>query len=641
MKSMKKRKLNIALLFLYRIAIVYLLLTVTRISFYIYNASLFPDITFTNFLTILRGGLKFDTTAIIYLNLVYILMYCIPLRIKYTRIWQTVAQWIFIITNSVGILANCADTIYYQFTLKRTTSLVFSQFSNEENMFSLWMQFIAQWWYMVIFFIILVALLIFLYNRFEIKNATPNNRYFYGSSIGLMVLVLILCFGGVRGGFRHSTRPISLADAGEYVSKPNEMAIVQNTPFTMIRTIGKKGLTPIHYFEDDEETKLYFSPYHKGNSSDEMKKYNVVIFILESWGREYVGFLNKDIPEYSGYTPFIDSLMGQSLVFKYAYANGRKSIDAIPSVVAGIPYVKVPYVLSHYSSNNTCSLAKYLGLEGYYSAFFHGAPNGSMGFQSFTHLTGFDDYFGKNEYNNDDDFDGIWGIWDEEFFHFFADKMNTFKEPFFTTVFSLSSHHPFKVPERYEGVFPEGPLPVHKCIGYTDNALRQFFNYAKTMPWYENTLFVFTADHASVAYLEEYKNDPGAFAIPIFFYRPDNSLKNVDSTTIAQQTDILPSVLSYLNYPHDFVAFGKNVFDTCHANKAINYTNENFQCFYKDFVLQFDEKKTLSLYNFKTDRYFQSNLLDCGLKEQTEMENYTKAFIQEYTNRMIENRMCE
>ncbi len=637
---MTKPQINHYILFLYRIAVVYVLLTITRIAFYAYNASLFPNTSFVELLTIFKGGLKFDTTTIIYLNIAFIVMNILPFRFIYNNIYQRIAKIIYIITNSIGLLGNVADTIYYQFTLKRTTSLVISQFANEENLLSLFGQFIVQWWYATLFFIILVALLIFLYDRFCEKQPTTSNLAFYGTAIPALCFVLFLCFGGVRGGFRHSTRPISPSDAGEYAKEPSQMAIVQNTPFTFLRTIGKSGLKPTQYFEKNEAEK-YFSPYHSVSSIESMKNCNVVIIILESWGREYVGFLNKDIPNYNGYTPFMDSLMEHSLVFKYAYANGRKSIDAIPSVVAGIPYVKVPYVLSHYSSNKTCSLAKYLGEQGYYTAFFHGAPNGSMGFQSFANLVGYDDYFGKNEYNNDDDFDGTWGIWDEEFFHFYAEKMNTFKQPFFTSIFSLSSHHPFKVPERYEGVFPEGPLPVHKCIGYTDNALRQFFNYAKTMPWYDNTLFIISADHASVAHLEEYKNTPGAFAIPIVFYKPDNSLQKLDTTTIAQQTDILPSVLSYLNYPQDYFAFGKNVFDTTKQQMAINYTNENFQCFYKDFVLQFDEKKSINLYNFKKDRLFKTNLLDTGLPEQEEMENYTKAFIQEYTSRMINDKMCE
>ncbi|MCQ2958698.1 MAG: LTA synthase family protein [Bacteroidales bacterium] len=637
---MTRPKLHHYLVFLYRIFLVYVLMTFTRIVFYLYNVDWFNDMSLSNFMTILAGGLKFDTAAIIYLNIVFILLNILPFRFVYNSLYQKVAKWIFIVTNSIGLLANISDTVYYQFTVKRTTSLVFSQFSNEENLFLLFLKFAVDWWYMSLLFIGIVFLLIFLYDRFSVKNPCEKNVVFYAVSIVTMCLTLFLCFGGVRGGFRHSTRPISLADAGEYVSQPNEMAIVQNTPFTLIRTIGKSGLEKIKYF-DENLTNNYFSIHHKKDSSGVVRKNNVVVFILESWSREYVGFLNKDIPDYKGYTPFIDSLMEYSLVFKYAYANGRKSIDAIPSVVAGIPYVKVPYVLSHYSSNKTCSLAQYLGREGYYTAFFHGAPNGSMGFQSFTHLAGFDDYYGKNEYNNDEDFDGIWGIWDEEFFKFFADEMNSFKEPFFTSVFSLSSHHPFKVPERYEGKFPKGPLPVHECIGYTDNALRNFFSHAKTMPWYENTLFVFTADHASVAYLDEYKNTPGAFAIPIFFYKPDNSLQKYDTLAIMQQIDILPSVLSYLNYPLEFCAFGKNIFDTVNNQVAIDYTNENYQCFFKDYVLQFDGKKSVNLYDFKKDRFFKNNLLDTGVEEQIYMENYTKSFIQEYTNRMIDNKMCE
>ena len=63
-----------------------------------------------------------------------------------------------------------------------------------------------------------------------------------------------------------------------------------------------------------------------------------------------------------------------------------------------------------------------------------------MGFDAFANLSGFDDYFGKTEYNNDDDYDGIWGIWDEPFLQYFAKQMNTFKQPFYTTLFTVSSH---------------------------------------------------------------------------------------------------------------------------------------------------------------------------------------------------------
>ena len=115
---MSKRQLNHYVLFAYRIAIVYILLTLTRLLFYVYNLSLFPNISFTDFLTILRGGLKFDTTAIIYLNIVWIVMMVLPFRFVYSKVYQSIAKWIFIVTNSLGLLVNCADTVYYQFTIK-------------------------------------------------------------------------------------------------------------------------------------------------------------------------------------------------------------------------------------------------------------------------------------------------------------------------------------------------------------------------------------------------------------------------------------------------------------------------------------------------------------------------------------------
>ena len=205
----------------------------------------------------------------------------------------------------------------------------------------------------------------------------------------------------------------------------------------------------------------------------------------------------KEGGQYKGYTPFLDSLMGHSKSFTYAIANGRKSIDGLPSVISSIPSLGVPYFLSPYSGNRINSLASLLGAEGYHTSFFHGAPNGSMGFNAFMNLAGVDHYYGMDEYGNADDFDGLWGIWDEPFLQFYADKLNTFPEPFMSSFFSVSSHHPFEIPDEYEDRFEGGPLPIHRCIQYTDFALKRFFEKASTMPWYKNTLFVITADHTS------------------------------------------------------------------------------------------------------------------------------------------------
>src|SRR5690606_8681897 len=111
--------------------------------------------------------------------------------------------------------------------------------------------------------------------------------------------------------------------------------------------------------------------------------------------------------------------------------------------------------------------------------------------------------YGKKEYKNDADYDGIWGIWHEPFLQFMADKLDEMPQPFFASFFSLSSHHPFKVPAKYKGKFPAGPLPVHEPVGYTDYAMKQCFVKASETEWYRNTLFVRVADHATVTHLPE------------------------------------------------------------------------------------------------------------------------------------------
>jgi phosphoglycerol transferase MdoB-like AlkP superfamily enzyme len=400
-------------------------------------------------------------------------------------------------------------------------------------------------------------------------------------------------------------------------------------------------LEEMKYFSGDEVEKIY-TPVHfpEKDSTKPFKKDNVVVIVLESFGKEAVGGYNKDLDNgmYRGFTPFLDSLMTLSKVYWNSFANGRKSIDALPSVLAGIPNGTDPFVLTPYASDSLHTLPQILNDEGYNSSFFHGAPNGSMGFKALMNLMGIQQYYGKDEYNNDDDFDGIWGIWDEPFFQFFADKLNTFQQPFFSTIFSVSSHHPFKVPEKYKGKFRKGKLPVLECISYTDFALREFFAKASKSEWFKNTLFVITADHATVSYHPEYQNAWGDVAIPILLYHPGDTAFAGKDSGIIQQIDIMPSVLSYLHYDKPYVAFGKNVFDSTSLNFAVSYGG-GYRWIEDDYILFFDEKKSKSLYNYKRDRLFHENLLKKQPTIAAKLETHVKAFIQQYNNRLLKNQL--
>ncbi|MFD1769074.1 LTA synthase family protein [Sphingobacterium suaedae] len=611
-----------------------------RLGFFLYNESLFPNVHYGELLGMMAGGVKFDIVALLYLNIVYILLQSVPWTWKYTYGYQLVARWIFLMTNSLGVAANLIDYAYYPFTLKRTTGTVFSQFAHEENLAKLFIDFLQDYWGLLFVFAGAVFVLWRMAGLVVLRRPEQPPWSFYIVHSLLLLLAAFLFIGGVRGGWAHSTRPITLSNAGDYVRNPEEMSIVLNTPFSILKTLKAVQLKEKEYFSNSELNRRY-PVVHTPNDSATFRKMNVVFLILESFAKEHIGALNKEVNDgsYQGYTPFLDSLIGESYTFTRSFANGRKSIDALPSVITGIPSVGEPFVLSIYSGNKTTSIAKLLGDEGYETAFFHGAPNGSMGFSAYAQLAGIKHYFGKNEYSNDADFDGIWGIWDEPFLQFMANKLQSMREPFFASFFSLSSHHPFKVPLQYVGKFPKGPLPVQEPVGYTDYALRKFFEKAKQASWFEHTLFVICADHATVSYLPEYKTAANGFAIPIILYQPgDKDLRGV-SDKLVQQIDILPTVLNYLGYNKSYFSFGFDALSSDRTNFLVNNIGGTFNFFQGDYYMTHDGERPLSLFNLRKDRLEQHDILTADRAVADTLDQNLKAFIQQYNYRMIHNKL--
>jgi len=371
---------------------------------------------------------------------------------------------------------------------------------------------------------------------------------------------------------------------------------------------------------------------------------NVMIIILESFGREYIGTFNPDLENgnYKGYAPFFDTLCTRSKTFCNSFANGRKSIDALPSIISGIPAFHSPYVLTPYVNNDITSLPNLLKEKGYTTAFFHGAHNGSMGFEAYTNLAGFDKYFGLNEYPDDSHYDGYWGIWDEDFFDFTVKEMSKMKQPFMTTIFTLSAHAPFDVPEKYKGKFPTGPKKIHETVGYSDYALSTFFKKAEKMPWFDSTLFVITADHASIPYYDGYCNEMGNFKIPILLYMKNSDFIGMDST-VAQQIDILPTVLSILNYDKDYFALGNNMLDTTIQHYAVSNNNglDRFLIYMDDYMLLAQDTISKELYNFVSDHMMRNNVFNDSTSLVKKMEKQMRAVIQVFNKCMIHNALTE
>lgn len=641
--SKYRLSVNIYLALVLRLLIVMLAMSICRAFFYIFNLSMFPIDSPLHLFILFGAGIKFDLIAVLYTNILFILGMVLPFPFRYGRVYQNVLKWIFIVTNSLALLWNCIDIIYFRFTMRRTTWDVFHEFSNDLGNVKLMLRFSTDYWYIVALWGFLLTLVIFLSKQIVAKNTTFFSNSWIRFSVNLvgMLVAITLFIGGVRGGFRHSTRPLTLADAGEYVNTPAEIGIVLNTPFSLYRTLSARALKRESFYSEEELNSIY-TPVHTPKPDSAFKSLNVVVFILESFSKEFVGFYNKDLHNgtYKGYTPFLDSLCEQSKTFKWSFATGKKSIEGMPSVLASIPSIEEPFVLSKYSGNRINSLASLLSSKGYDCSFFHGAPNGSMGFSSFIKMAGYQHYYGMTEYNNNADFDGMWGIWDEPFFQYYAKTLNQKKQPFLATLFSVSSHHPFRVPAQYEGKFPKGTTPIHQCIGYTDMALRKFFATASKMPWFKNTLFVITADHTSSCVGEEsYNNAVGTFAVPIIFYKPGSNLKGMEDKMI-HQTDIMPSILGYLNYDKPYVAYGSDVLNVDNPQHImVNYLNGVFQLYQGKYVLQSDLRGPIALFNYQEDKLLKHNLLKDEPEKVKELYRYFSAFKQQYNNRMIDNRL--
>ena len=599
-----------------------------RLFCFAVNGSMFPNVDGPHLSEMLFGGIRFDLTAVLYLSSLYIIGILLPLPAAWREnaVYRKVLAWLFMIPNALGILVNAIDIIYIRFTDRRTTCAFFSEFANDDNLWRIFGQGLLDYWYVALFGIALLVLLFFLTRK--TFNISSKGMYYVRES-AFFAVTIYLCVIGIRGGFGRYTRPITISNAMQYMNTPRETALVLNTPFSLMKSIENTTYVEPNYFSA-EELPQHMTPIHEAHKRT-WWDYNVVVIILESFSKEYVG----------QYTPFLDSLLDNSVTFEYSFASGRKSIDAMPSILSSIPMMIEPYIVTPYSTNSVSSIAECLKHKGYQTAFFHGAPNGSMGFQAYARSAGFDAYYGMDEYGNTDDFDGTWAIWDEPFLQFFANTMNTMPEPFMTAVFTASSHHPFKVPAQYKDSFPKGTLPIHQTIGYTDHALRRFFETASEQPWFDHTLFVITADHTNELETPEYANAKGLYEVPIAYYDPLSG-QGYHMDGIISQTDIMPTVLNYIGYDETYFAFGVDVLSEEGREHpyAVCYNAPLYQIFSDSLLVQFDGEKVVAVYDYRTDKTLKKNIVKTiDPTRIAPMVDYLKAYIQQYIHRMVHDEL--
>lgn len=605
-----------------RLGIYLLFMQITRILFFVFNKSIFQTY---NFLDII-GGIWFDIVTFCLIGLPYIFFQSIPFKFRATPYYQKFLNVLYYVLLLFSLAFNLVDVEFYKHSLKRSTVDLFSIVSTGNDFQQQLSSFITDFWYHYIFFIIFVFILVKVHKKSFHYPIFTN----YKKEIIAFVLVIGLSIIGGRGGL--GLRPISPLNASDFTNA-DKAALVLNTPFTIVKSFGKQFLEIPNYFNEEQLLALE-NPIKKSTPQHLFtEQKNVVILLLESFGAEFVGAAGAE----NSFTPFLDSIATKSLNFNYGISNGKRSIEAIPAIYLSLPsWMEEAYITSPYADNKVTSLADILQKNNYETAFFHGATNGSMRFDSFTKQVGVNHYFGRKEYNNDKHFDGTWGILDEYFLPWSVQKMSNFKQPFFSTIFTLSSHHPYYIPENRKGKLKKGAHPLCETIHYTDESLRIFFEEAQKQSWYENTIFVFMADHTPAAVDAKYASSKEVFHIPILIFDPTAKLEPQSTDVYFQQIDLYPTLLDLLNIETDYYAFGNSYFSN--KNEAMSQSGGTYYYFFDNYQLLFRDEKSWQLINVKSKT---PELLDSTQfypEKVQDSENIVKAKLQTYNRDLVENR---
>lgn len=602
---------------------------VARVLFFLFNKSYFPTSGSLELLEMCFYGLRFDLAAVIYTNSLFIVLSLLPVNLRSTSRYLALQLIVFVLTNGYALQLEVNDMEFFKYANRRTTFADYGMVKTD--LWHLLGQLLIEFWYIPVLIIIFLRALFFVFHKTN-KKEKPRLRFLPQMLIFLLGCGLALI--GLRGGLQ--ARPLSMLSAAEYVDNQVFAQLVGNTTLNFIFSIQQEKIQEVSYFDPKTLDTLY-SLKHTPSGGGHFAPKNVVIIVMESFGKEYIGRYNNG----KGYTPFLDSLLAEGLTTTESYANATRSAQGVVAISASIPaLMEAPLQFSAYQGNLVKGLAALLKEKNYRTYFFHGANTGSMDFEKFGKASGFDDYFDRTDYGSDKDYDGTWGVWDVPFFQYAAQKLSETPAPFFAFFFSLTSHHPYATESWFEEKHPQLD-PLYRSVLYSDEALRRFFATAAAMPWYKNTLFVVVADHTGMSRNMSYQNRKGQFEIPILFFSPDDErLKQKKLPIVCQQIDIMPSILDYLGYDQPYIAFGKSIFSKDSARYAFVYHDGQYQIASKGHLLLRDQTQNIGYYDLKNDPFLSNNILLNPQKDEFEtLEDQLKAVIQAHNKAMIHNEL--
>jgi phosphoglycerol transferase MdoB-like AlkP superfamily enzyme len=575
-----------------------------RIGFYFYHLNIYKQFTQEEIFLSFLLGIRFDVAAILLVNAFIILLSFIQV---YTPPFLKIERILFILFNTVALIVAVDDFELFLFMGKR---LSYDLFVITDDILAQLPQITLNYWYLPLTAILFGVGFYFFDRKFFTLKYKKTGRSSYLSGI----LIIGLSFVGIRGGLQHKSINVQSA----FVQGKNELGhLVLNSPYHFLRTLKNRPMKSVKYFATDNEAKtLILNRRDFRDGFPGQKQANIVLVILESFSSEY---------SEKGYTPFLNELKKRGLSFERHLANGRRSIESLPSILCGLPsLLSEPISKSIYSGNKFNCAPRILKEAGYTNYFFHAGSRGTMGFEAYALANGFQKYFSREDYGTSD-FDGTWGVFDLPYLQYVSKSISQMSHPFFVGVFTLSSHQPYKIPEEFKGKFKKGTLEIHESIGYTDFALREFFETSQRQSWFQNTYFIVTADHSQKLETKKYQNLVGRYRVPLIILGPGIAPGKVSKVT--QHSDIPKTILDLLELPGEMAATSVSVFSQ-DQGAGLNFADgTTYYLASEDTVVTLD-----STYNY-----------DWETGEMTFRENNTnpllKAYLQYFFNGLINNNL--
>jgi phosphoglycerol transferase MdoB-like AlkP superfamily enzyme len=470
-------------------------------------------------------------------------------------------------------------------------------------------------WHFLVFFGSSIFFLLFvipfnkwIHKPFSAKKAVDKKA---GISLAISsVLMLGTCFVVGRGGFQ----AIAINVSQSYFSQHqilNNAAV--NTPWSVVQSIvegiNTSGGNP-YSFHKNEDLKKIAQPLLAGNQPQKggflnTDKPNIVLFILESWSDNAIFYEENG----RNPTPYFKQLISEGWYWSNTYTVGWKSDFGVPGILSAWPCHELGSICSHPSKcAGLPGIAQSLKSKNYSTEFIYGGQLIYGNLKSYVYQTGYDQVVESDNLPNHLN-TGRLGVQDDELLQYTISEINAEKTfPFFKAVYTLSSHPPFDHPNN-KNIFKGNESEYLNSLVYSDDAIKHFIEKAKAQPWFNNTIFIFTADHGRAVPGHDIGWEPDFFRIPVLFWGPalDSNFIGKKYEPIASQTDITPTLLQELNINTDDYPFGRNIFHPDKQDKAFitfcggfivvgdkgNYGYDIHAALSKDYLLPEKEKDTL------------------------------------------------